>query len=125
MKNIILFIALIFSLTGQSWAFGGRSSFGVYVGPGYYYPHYYGYPYPYYYPPAPVVVQQPQVYIEQTPVNQPVPVAIPTQQAPAVQAATADWYYCAPTKTYFPYVKECAEAWIRVTPTPPAPVKAP
>jgi len=26
------------------------------------------------------------------------------------------WFYCASTKSYFPYVSECPEAWLRVPP---------
>lgn len=90
-------------------------NFGVSVGtgfysPGYYSPYWYGpsiaYPVPVYTPP-PVVIQQPPVYIEQ-----------PVQ---SVDAGTANyWYYCAPTRSYYPYVNSCAEAWQRVPPTPPA-----
>ena len=29
------------------------------------------------------------------------------------------WYYCANTQTYYPYVKQCASPWQRVTPQPP------
>jgi hypothetical protein len=28
------------------------------------------------------------------------------------------WYYCPNSQTYFPYVKECAGGWERVTPVP-------
>lgn len=66
----------------------------------------YDYP-PVYYPPPPppVVIQtQPPVYIEQP-------------QAPTA-AATNYWYYCAPTKGYYPYVKDCPEGWQRVSPRP-------
>ncbi len=28
------------------------------------------------------------------------------------------WYYCAESKTYYPYVKECPGGWQRVTPQP-------
>lgn len=75
--------------------------------------------YPYYYPryPATVVEVVPSpapVYIEQ---YQPAPPAV-------ASAAPADagnwWYYCADTKTYYPYVKECASPWQKVAPTPPA-----
>ena len=83
-------------------------NFGVPVGP---YPYYY-YP-PYYYPayyPAPVVVQQQApVYIERNP--QPAPSAQPS--APA-----GYWYYCADSRAYYPYVKECPGGWQRVAPQP-------
>lgn len=82
--------------------------FGIPIGP---YPYYYGpYPYyyysPYYYPPV-VVQQQPPVYIEQAPAPQ-------AQQAPA----SAYWYYCADSRAYYPYVKECPAGWQRVAPQP-------
>ncbi len=93
-----------------------------YYSPGYYSPGYYssGYYSPYWsgpsviysapvYTPPPVVIQsQPPVYIER-------PVAR------AETPAAAYWYYCASTKSYYPYVSECAEDWQRVSPTPPAP----
>jgi hypothetical protein len=76
-------------------------------GPGYYSP-YYGYPYPAYaYPPV-VVQSAPPVYIEQG----------ATQAAPA--PATADWYYCAASRSYYPYVSECPAGWQRVPARPPA-----
>ncbi len=100
------------------WHGGGRGGvrFGVVVGgPGYYYPppYYYGAPYdypPYYYPPVVVQQQQPTVYVEQ-----------PQAQAPEQQAAGNYWYYCAGSKTYYPYVKDCPAGWQRVTPQPPSP----
>ncbi len=93
-----------------------------YYSPGYYSPGYYspGYYSPYWtgpsviysapvYTPPPVVIQsQPPVYIER-------PVAR------AETPAAAYWYYCASTKSYYPYVSECAEDWQRVPPTPPSP----
>lgn len=86
-------------------------SFGVPLGPYPYgaYPFYY---HPaYYYPPyyvAPVVVQQqPTVYVEQQP-------------APAAQtsAPAGYWYYCADSRAFYPYVKECPAGWQRVAPQP-------
>lgn len=90
----------------------GAPFYGPYWGPAYYPP-------PIYYPPAypPVIVERqvaPPVYVEQA------------QQAAPAPAAAADapenyWYYCADTKTYYPYVKECASPWQKVTPQAPAP----
>ena len=67
-----------------------------------YYPPYYA-PYsPYsYYPPAPTV------YVEQGAQPQ-------TQQ----QNQQGFWYYCADSRTYYPYVKECPAGWQRVAPQP-------
>ena len=71
----------------------------------YYYPPYYHYYPPYY--PAPVVVQtQPAVYLEHSPV----------QFAP--QPAQHYWYYCADSRAYYPYVKDCPGGWQRVSPQP-------
>jgi hypothetical protein len=87
----------------------GHVRFGVTLGvplyaPGYYSP-YYGYPYPAYaYPPV-VVQSAPPVYVEQS----------PARAAPA----PAYWYYCAESKSYYPYVSECPAGWQRVPAQPP------
>ena len=77
---------------------------------GYYSPYYDSYPaspYPAYaYPPV-VVQSSPPVYIEQG----------PAQAAPA--PAQADWYYCAASRSYYPYVNECPGGWQRVPSQPP------
>lgn len=81
----------------------------VSIGFGFGFPYYYPGPYysPYYYPPAyyppSVVVQQPPVYVE--------------RQDAAAEAQNY-WYYCAGSKTYYPYVKECPAGWQRVPATP-------
>ena len=69
--------------------------------PWYYPPYYYPYPYPYYEPVA--YPAQPVTYVE--------------QYAPA--EPTGWWYYCEPTRTYYPYVRECPSGWLRVPATPP------
>jgi hypothetical protein len=101
--------------------FRGGARFGVFVGaplfwPGYYYgaPYYYP-PYyadPYYYPPAVAMESAPPVYEEQGGA-QPLP-------APAPQSQQNWWYYCADSKMYYPYVRECPGGWQRVAPQPPA-----
>jgi len=102
--------------------FGVGVGVGVAVGslfwPGYYYsrPYYYD-PYysPYYspyYAPIGVAPSQPQTYIEQGgAVPMPAPAVDPSQQG--------YWYYCAESRTYYPYVKQCAGPWQRVAPQPP------
>lgn len=92
-----------------------RTSVGFYVGApvvwgsSYWGPGPFWYPPPYY-PPQVVVVPQapPPVYVE--------------QNEPAANAATAPaqayWYYCQSAKGYYPYVKECPEAWQKVLPQP-------
>ena len=70
-----------------------------------------GYPHHYYYSPAPVyysapvVVQQPPIYIEQ-------------QSAPAPAPAQSYWYYCSASRAYYPYVRDCPGGWQRVAPQP-------
>ncbi|SDH08203.1 hypothetical protein [Propionivibrio dicarboxylicus] len=104
------------TLSAPSWA-GPHAHVGVVIGPGAFWgpppPYYAPYPYPYYVP-APVVVQTtPPVYVQQ-----PEPVAPAAAAAPA---ASGYWYYCAASKSYYPYVKECPVGWQRVSPQPPAP----
>jgi hypothetical protein len=80
-------------------------------GPGYGWvgPWYTPYPYAWYgpgpYPYPSVLVDQPQMYIQ--------------QQPPASAPAKAGfWYYCASAKQYYPNVGTCPEAWIKVPPAP-------
>jgi hypothetical protein len=92
---------------------GGHVRLGVFIGgaafwPGFYYsPYYSGYYPPYYSYPPEYVTPAPTQYIE-APVAQPAP-----------QAASSYWYYCAGTKAYYPYVKQCPGGWQRVAPQPP------
>jgi len=113
MKTSKIFIALAIALAGVTatssafaWnRFGPRVSIGF--GFGYPYPYYYP---PYYYPPyypAPVVLQRPPVYVEQSP-----------QAAPSAPAPSNYWYYCSESNAYYPYVKECSVGWQRVAPQP-------
>ncbi|HUO44680.1 MAG TPA: hypothetical protein VMT94_07200 [Burkholderiales bacterium] len=93
---------------GGHWHGGG--GVGIYFGgplfwPGYYDP-YYGYPY--YYPPVVTVPAEPPTYIEQG-----------QNEAPAPDQNSGYWYYCPDSKTYYPYVKECASSWQQVVPQPP------
>lgn len=79
--------------------------FGYYGGYyGGYYPPYSPY-YPPYYPPMATVPYAAPTYIEQG----------GPQAAPATQNY---WYYCADSKSYYPYVNQCASGWQRVSPTP-------
>ena len=96
--------------------FRGGVHFGIGIGlplyayRPYYYPPYYP---PYYYPPVAVVPPAPPVYIERQDPPQPQPQA----QADSGQN---DWFYCPDSRTYYPYVQQCASEWQRVTPRPPA-----
>jgi len=95
------------SAPALAWHHGGHVRFGVVIGAPFfpwYYPPYYNYPPAYYYPPA--VPAAPPTYVEQS----------GAQAAPSQQSSY--WYYCAESKTYYPYVKECPGGWQRVTPQP-------
>jgi hypothetical protein len=111
---------------GHGGGFGGNVRFGInlgfpFYGPGYYPGPYYGYPgygYPAYgypapaygYPPAAMGYSSPPAYVEQG----------MAQAAPAPSQAQGDWYYCAASKTYYPYVGECPAGWQRVPAQPPS-----
>jgi hypothetical protein len=43
----------------------------------------------------------------------------PAYVAPnSVPVPPSYWYYCPSARTYYPYVSQCPEAWVPVTPTP-------
>lgn len=88
---------------------GPRVSFGFAFGPAYWYPPYpyYYYPPPYYYPPVVTTAPAPTTYIERGDVQQ-----------PAADPRKDWWYYCPESKTYYPYVKQCAGGWQKVEPRP-------
>jgi len=113
-----------------SIGFGFGVPFGIPFG---YHPYYYP-PYPpyYYYPPMVVVPAAPLTYIErpeniqeqyqqQPQYQQQSQGPAQPQPQPQAQASTApsDWFYCPDSKTYYPYVQQCAGEWQRVTPHPP------
>jgi hypothetical protein len=109
--------AVCFSSAAQAWV-----RVGVGVGPGYwggyggYYAPYgyapYGYAPPVVVPAAPVVVEppQPDEYVER-----------PQESAPPASNSSGTWWYCAESKTYYPYVKECPSGWQQVPAAPPSP----
>jgi len=85
---------------------------------------YYGAPYAYapYYPPynPPVVIQSaPPVYVEQQ--GNAMASAPPAASAPA----SNDLFFCSDSKTYYPYVTQCASPWQRVTPQAPQAMQSP
>lgn len=88
---------------------GGDVRFGITFGVPLYGPRFspapfYGYP-AYAYPPVVIAPAAPPVYIEQG-----------TAAAPA--QAQGDWYYCADSRAYYPYVAECPGGWQRVPAQP-------
>jgi len=101
------------------YAYGGPVHFGISLGipiyaSGYYPAPIYGYPAFGYGAPVyeyrPLVVA-PSEYVERA----------PAQAAPAPTQAQNDWYYCAASNAYYPYVKECAAGWQRVPAQPNTP----
>ena len=113
LRKVIIASLVTLSLPIAAQARGGvRIGIGlgvpVYGGYGYYGPYYR--PYPYYYPPPYVAPAAPPVYIER---------GDPQGAAPAPQQQSQSyWYYCADSKTYYPYVRECPGGWQRVPPQP-------
>ena len=101
----------------------------AYPGPAYAYPGPdYTYPGPAYAYPGPAVapsagyVEQgyshalPAPRYDEQGYSQAAPPPAPTQAQPQPQG---DWYFCANSNAYYPYVRECAGGWQRVPPTPP------
>jgi len=60
------------------------------------------------------VAEPPAGVAEAAPAAPPAPAA-----AGAAPSASATWYYCESSKTYYPYVSECKEGWRAVPATPP------
>lgn len=82
--------------------------YGAYYGAPYY-GGYYGAPY---YPPAVVGVPvEPPTYIER---------GQPPAQANGAPPADGYWYFCPDSRTYYPYVQQCASPWQPVVPQAPA-----
>ncbi len=87
-----------------------------YSRPAYSYPAY-TYPepaYPYTYPGPAYAYPGPAVAPSAGYIEQYVPHA-----APAPAQVQGDWFYCAGSNAYYPYVRECLEGWQRVPSTPP------
>lgn len=101
------------------WHHGGHAHVGVFIGaPLFYSPWYYPYGYypaPYYYPPVayPSYPSGPTTYVEQGQ-----PEAAPAQRSDS--NSNNYWYYCPEAKAYYPYVKQCAAGWQKVSPQPPS-----
>jgi hypothetical protein len=85
---------------------GHHARIGIFLGAPVFAPMYYP-PSGYYYDPSPPTA--PPVYIEQEPAS----------PEPAQQPYY--WYYCADSKTYYPYVSDCPGGWQQVVPQTPPP----
>lgn len=105
-----LLLAAGAALSGSAlaqWHEGGHVRFGINFGVPLYAPYYS----PYYYPPYPAPYYPP-VVVQQAPITY-------VQQAPSgPSTAPPDWYYCAESKVYYPYVKQCPGGWQRVPARP-------
>jgi hypothetical protein len=114
MKRALLVVALLAGGMASipAWAdhWGRpRAHFGVVIGaPLFWHPWYYGPRYYYDYGGPPVVIrQEPPVYIEK-------------DAAGAEPDAAQYWYFCPDSKTYYPYVKQCASPWKKEIPHSPS-----
>jgi hypothetical protein len=58
----------------------------------------------------------PQVFIQQE--------VLPATPAPAAPTDSY-WYYCTQPAGYFPYVKDCSQAWMKVVPQVPGETTTP
>jgi hypothetical protein len=103
--NKLIKVALASSLmllgalaSGPALAHHVRTHVGVFIGGPVWYP------YPYYAYPPTVVVREapPTTYIEQS--------------SPDTTQQQSYWYYCADSKAYYPYVKDCPAGWQKVVP---------
>jgi hypothetical protein len=130
-KAILTFILVLFvALAGDSamaqhggghYGHGGGVHYGFSFGVPLYAPSYYPYaPYSYYpaygypapaygYPPVAVAPSLPSAYVEQA--------TAPSASGPV--QPQGDWYYCADSKSYYPYVQDCHAGWQRVPAQPP------
>ena len=124
---ILISAALMLGATASMDAFAGgghhgghgHAHVGVYFGApigfgwGYGYAPWYSYPAPYYppyyYPAAAAYPSGPTNYVEQA-----------APEASSAPRADAYWYYCPDSKTYYPYVNQCAAGWQKVSPKPPS-----
>jgi hypothetical protein len=85
---------------------------GVFLGaPAPYYPApYYYAPYP---PPVVIAPDEPDItYVERPQAGQ--------NESGQDEGSQGTWWYCDKTKSYYPYVKQCASGWREVPATPPA-----
>jgi hypothetical protein len=111
-RILIVAVVLLSAVASGSALAHGQVRFGIVVGGPLYWPGYYPGPYysPYYYPPVVAVPASPPTYVEQGDEVAPA--------APVQEQSRAYWYYCAESKAYYPYVKQCPGGWQRVAPQP-------
>jgi hypothetical protein len=115
MRPRLLMTALLAgALCAGSAIADSRITFGLHFGIPLYWPApYYSYYPPYYYPPPPLYYPpySPPVIYTQPPYAE--------GRAPAPAEQSYSWYYCAESRGYYPYVRECPGGWQRVSAVPP------
>ena len=116
--NASLALAAVACLGFAGAAHAAHWRVGVFMGAPAYYPYAPVVPAPYYYAPYPPPVVVTPAEPDTTYVERPQP-GQDDQGQNAPQQGT--WWYCDTTKTYYPYVKQCASGWREVPATPPAP----
>ena len=90
------------------YRYGPGYGFGPYGYPSYGFVPWHGFTPGYAYPPVVAVPSAPPVYIQQPQAVQPQP------------RTSSDyyWHYCRDPEGYYPYVKNCPEGWLQVSPQP-------
>jgi hypothetical protein len=105
--TFVLFI-LVCAIAAPVYADHGRGHGyvrgGIWLGPLWWGPWWE--PYPYYASPPVVIQQQAPIY---------------EQPAPQPEQLQYYWYFCADSRAYYPYVKECPGGWMKVVPAPASP----
>ena len=125
----VLSDAAVAQYLGLGLGYHGHGRLGISLGlPLYgpaYYPGPYVYPAPAYAYPAPAYAYPGPVYSYPAPAYAPGPTYAPSaayveQSYAAPAPVQPEWYYCASSNAYFPYVRECPGGWQRVPAQPPS-----
>ena len=101
---------------GAAWNVGWRGGPAYGYGGAYRYGYGWGYPYAV----APIVVGAGFYGAPAYPYAAPVVYAPPEPMVMVSQPQPNVWYYCAPSKAYFPYVQSCATDWQVLPAMPPS-----
>ena len=99
---------------GPAYGYGGAYRYGY--GGAYRYGYGWGYPYAV----APIVVGAGFYGAPAYPYAAPVVYAPPEPMVMVSQPQPNVWYYCAPSKAYFPYIQSCATDWQVLPAMPPS-----
>ena len=112
-RRTLAVLACVASICAGNALADARVTFGFHFGVPFYWgaPYYY-YPYPYY--PAPIYYPPPVVYAPSPVISAPPPTLVERPAEPSY------WYYCASSRGYYPYARECPEGWQRVPSAPPS-----